>query len=353
MGIARHQMKKIIFLVSLLLHQMWSQKCDNKFPSHRKAPAINHSNPDNKPTITTCRKDRNDKYNLCQCYDKADNEVMEDKKEEVTQFCCQCPENLDEAYSVFEDITIAPGEKFSFQTAVILEIKRCPIIAITSIKTVENIKVENSREFQLKSNLDLPNLITLEIIGEKKPTRWDQEIGTSVTMASGILGSGNTEIMMRNTKIAKFPTKLAAKSLEIDSSLFPDSSEKTFSSSTTLETLTITNSEILSIFNLGLSTYQKPLTFSNNEIFSYCMKHPDSEKCFLPTQDSLSYSSNRMMCRCPEKEDPSCTNKGKAITQFECSDLIMKNTICRHVGVKGDLAKSPKKAKKPAAKKPK
>merc|ERR1711936_740026 len=71
MGIARHQMKKIIFLVSLLLHQMWSQKCDNKFPSHRKAPAINHSNPDNKPTITTCRKDRNDKYNFCQCYDKA------------------------------------------------------------------------------------------------------------------------------------------------------------------------------------------------------------------------------------------------------------------------------------------
>merc|ERR1711936_317937 len=337
MGIARHQMKKIIFLVSLLLHQMWSQKCDNKFPGHRKAPAINHSNPDNKPTITTCRKDRNDKYNLCQCYDKAGNEVMEDKKEEATQFCCQCPENLDEAYSEFEVIDVAPTKKFSFQTAVDIEFKRCPLVAITSMQRVENIKVENSRELQLKSNLDLPNLKTLDIIGQKMPTRWDQEIGTSVTMASGVFGSGNAVVFMRNTKIAKFPKKLKEKSLEIDSSLFPDSADKIFSSSITLATLTVTNSEILSIFNLGLSTYQSPLTFSNNKIISYCQSAQDNEACFLSPQDALSYSNNRVVCRCPDKEDPSCTNKGQAITKFTCPDIIMKNTFCSDVnGIKDE-----------------
>merc|ERR1712215_124549 len=336
-ALARLKMKKIMFLISLLLHPMWTQKCDNKFPSHRKAPAINHSNPDNKPTITTCRKDRNDKYNLCQCYDKDDKEIMEEKKDDATHFCCQCPENLDESYSVFENIDIAPGQKFPFQTAVEIEIKRCPSIAIISMPNVENIKVENSREFRLKSNHALPNLKKLHIIGKKKPTRWDQEVGTSVIIDSGAFGSGNAEILMRNTRIEKFPTKLSAKSLELDNSLFPDSHNKTFSSSNTIGTLTVSNSEILSIFNLGPSTYKNPLTFSNNKIISYCKKSPDTAKCFLPAQASVTYSSNKVMCGCTDREDSSCTNTGQAITQFQCSDIIMRNSICTDVhGVKGE-----------------
>ena len=98
----REMVKKIIFLTSLLLASTWTQSCDNKFPGHTKAPAINHSNPGNQPSITTCRKDRNDQYNLCRCFDQSGTEVMEDKKTMATLFCCQCPETMDEAYSEFK-----------------------------------------------------------------------------------------------------------------------------------------------------------------------------------------------------------------------------------------------------------
>ena len=95
-------MKRQPFLILLILSLGWTKSCDERFPGHTKPPAINHSNPGNQPKTTTCRKDANDQFNLCRCFDDSEAEVMEDQKERTALFCCQCPETLDEAYAEFK-----------------------------------------------------------------------------------------------------------------------------------------------------------------------------------------------------------------------------------------------------------
>eukprot|EP00092_Neocalanus_flemingeri_P009206 GFUD01009907.1.p1 GENE.GFUD01009907.1~~GFUD01009907.1.p1 ORF type:complete len:433 (+),score=112.76 GFUD01009907.1:63-1361(+) len=327
-------MKKFVLIFPLLCTAIWTQSCKENFPRHKKPPAINHSNPDNKPVITTCRKYSNDQFNLCKCFDKSGSEVMGENKPEVTLFCCQCPETFDEAYANFKDIDLGSAEKFNFSSALEIEIKRCPNITVSSLQKVTKIIVENSKEFKLQSGASLPKLEILNIVGQSKPVKYDEDIGTSVTMAEGVLSSGSstTELSMKNTKITKFPRNLVLKTLDIDTSLFTDFQEKSFPdiSSASIEKLKITNSEILSIFKLGLSSYQKPFTFSGNKIYSSCQTQQDKEKCFLTSKKDLTYTANKIRCLCSELDGADCTteSKEKAITKFECGDEILKNTDC-------------------------
>jgi len=325
-------MKKLVFLISLILTPTWTQKCDNKFPGLTKPPAINHSNPGNQPSITTCRKGINDQFYFCRCFDNSGNEVMEGQKARATNFCCQCPETLDEKYSIFKDITFGTGDVFSFNRAIEMAIQRCPKITIKSMPKVENLVIENTEVVVFPTRFDLGGLKTLSITGRRKPIKYDQEIGTTVTMSEGKLGSRSSkpELTLTNTKITQFPRQMILTSLTIETSLFPVTEQKIFPNinSTDIDELQITNSDILSVFKLGLSTYSKPFTFSNNQVHSSCQTNRDSQKCFLQPHNSSVYQANKIQCSCSKYDGEECVSKDKAITKFDCPDTILKNTIC-------------------------
>jgi len=325
-------MKKIVFFISLILTPIWTQKCDNKFPGLTKPPAINHSNPGNQPSITTCRKGSNDQFYFCRCFDNSGAEVLEGQKAQATSFCCQCPETLDEKYSIFEDITFGSGDVFSFNLAREIAIQRCPKISIKSLPKVEKIEIEHTVDVTFQTRFNLPELKKLSINGHKKPIKYDQDIGTTVTISEGILGSVSRkpEVTMTNTRITQFPRQMKLASLIIETSLFPDTKQKIFPNinSTSIDELQIKNSDILSVFKLGLSSYPKPFTFSSNKIYSSCQTSEDNQKCFLHLHNSSVYEANKIQCSCNETEGDECVSKDKAITKFDCPGPILKNTMC-------------------------
>ena len=75
---------------------------------------------------------------------------------------------------------------------------------------VEILVIQNSKEINFPSRFNLPRMKTQRILGRSKPTKYDQDIGTFVTMAEGNLGSkaSNTELTMTNSRIAKLPKQL-------------------------------------------------------------------------------------------------------------------------------------------------
>ena len=79
-----------------------SDFCDDRVPKNKKSPSINHSNPNNKPRITTCMKHKGDPYSFCRCFDSSGREIFDDRQNQASSFCCQCPETLDETYTVFK-----------------------------------------------------------------------------------------------------------------------------------------------------------------------------------------------------------------------------------------------------------
>ena len=171
---------------------------------------------------------------------------------------------------------------------------------------VEILVIQNSKEIKFPSRFNLPRMKTLRVLGRSKPTKYDQDIGTFLTMAEGNLGSkaSNTELTMTNSRIAKLPKQLTLKSLNIDTSLFSNVKELTFPdiNSTDIDELKITNSDILSIFKLGISNYAKQFNFSKNKIHSTCETNTDRQTCFLtPNMDSV-YNSNKIQCSCSNQD---------------------------------------------------
>merc|ERR1719233_647442 len=174
-----------------------------------------------------------------------------------------------------------------------MAIQRCPKITIKLMPKLENLVIENTEVVVFPTKFDLGGLKTLSITGRRKPIKYDQEIGTTVTMSDGILGSTSSkpEVTLTNTRITQFPRQMILTRLTIETSLFPVTEQKILTNinSVNIDQLEITKSDILSVFKLGLYSYSKPFTFSDNQVHSTCQTDGDNQKCFLQPHDSLVY----------------------------------------------------------------
>ena len=201
-----------------------------------------------------------------------------------------------------------------------MSIHRCPQISLSSIPKVEEIEIENTETVALPTRFNLQTLKKLTITGRKKPIKYDQEIGTTVTIAEGKLGSRSNkpEVTLTNCRINKIAKQMNLKKLKVESSLFPDTEQKIFQNidSANIDELEIENSDILSIFKLGLSRYSQPFTFSDNQIHSSCQTGGDDQNCFLQPHGSSVYEHNRIQCGCSTYDGDECVTRDKGFYFF-------------------------------------
>ena len=219
-------------------------------------------------------------------------------------------------------------------------IRNCPQVVIESLPQVKTLSLDKCEEIHLNYGYNLPNVRSLSITGNKKPSRWSQDIGSTLYIAHGTLGDSSTEVTLQKTKITQIPAKIQLESLVIDSSFFANpTNKKVFPAiaSSDIKYLQINNSEIMSIFMLGLSKYEKPFTFTNNKIRSTCPPTKD-KSCFLNPHETSSYKNITVQCVCSEKEPCSTFDKGVAVNKnvilnsiFQPSHILNVRKKCRRI----------------------
>eukprot|EP00092_Neocalanus_flemingeri_P013587 GFUD01014653.1.p1 GENE.GFUD01014653.1~~GFUD01014653.1.p1 ORF type:complete len:585 (-),score=159.05 GFUD01014653.1:91-1845(-) len=306
-------------------------------------------------SYSLCRNSTLSSQYLCNCSNSQEKDIFEERRIEATNFLCRCPIAI-EGVDISSKNEIEPRDLTGLTTQPYqlrfpehtqqIKIEDCKFVSYTSETLLDNLnhlEINNAEKVEIKEYL--PKALDKLIISGRDETK---TVFTLDENQGGYLyGEDNEKAELQFVNV-KFPsesdelfTELHAKSFTIDKSSFESisSKETTLLGEMTLEAWTIKNSDIHSIFDLGLlkSHVIKKIQFSNNQIHSTCKPSNEFEHegldnhCFIYLHiiQNDTFRGNKVRCSCMN-DTSDCVNGDRAVTQFGagCSDVVLKNTHC-------------------------
>jgi len=339
MGRARKMVARVLIVLTIVFRGSLSQFCNTaeRFPNYIKEPGLDHSGNHISPTITICRKGPTDSYHLCHCYDSSGEQHTShnENNNEVTYYCCQCPEiTREKYYKQFEKFEIGDGTNKNWlnfklsNMARELHIQRCNEAILSDIKNIENLTIINTNTLKLDIR-NAQSSLDVNVRGKRKPRFLNRNVGTHLEAASL---DRLRNISLVNVKADKLPKQMHLNSLMIESSYIKNGQNHPFFDNVRIKKMTVKNSDIDSIDHLGLFQSEnniESLRFMKNQINNVNDIHDCDSSCFFP--EKFIYKSNKVTCGC-SKNSIKCEKK--AITKFNCPANIVDETKCMELQVK-------------------
>lgn len=354
--------------------------------------------------LTTCNdREKMDLYNqkLCDCRDETNTTEVEEKdREKARHLVCSCDSRtftsirkpaLRKAYDIrtIEIHQAAEGKieprylnnlndpnnqnkdplRFvlppNTKTITFTSCEHIKFMGNLEPKSLEDITINKAKSFTLGTKLS-KDLKTLKVHGQNQRGMygmvWYERtkfIKTAAMKGKPIIDEASSGTADLTFESVDFPDtsgglfkNVKANSIDIKTSKF----EKLNDDGTifgdmkweTTKSLKITNTEIGSIFELGLDSgdghgEDNTITFIGNEIKSTCNKRSDGmfekDVCFIPEKKIImdTYTNNTIICKCEEngncqKDKTGITNflhacKSKTLAETACSDAVGEPVI--------------------------
>jgi len=332
--------------------------------------------------LTACR-DRTDReeYNqrLCKCFAENNHIEVEDyDRDSARHLACSCdssifPHNYKQALAKgydIEKIEILPPSESQIEPRTIDDGQPKPALQFVLPPNTQSITFEGCKDIKFKSTLKPESLQDITIVNARSFTLetplskdlksleikgQNSQIFNERTdfIKAGMKGkpiidgdsTGTAELIFENVNFpsssSDFFKDVKAKSIEIKWGKF----DTLLGSGTifgdmdwnTIESLKISNTEIGSIFDLGLdknhAVKDNTITFIDNEIKSTCDKRQNQlnkSQCFIPEKKILmdSYTGNKIICKC--EENGKCPKHSTGIFKYlhACNDKTLEQTAC-------------------------